>query len=82
MKQITIKIPTTLYDVRDIVRERTNRRYRHNKKVVTDMYNTILLRMKGNYWSADVSQYFRENFEHMDFNGTKGLLSQTLNKLK
>lgn len=86
MKHIELKlnIPTSIKDVKEMWKTHTDKRYSHNRKVVIKMYNTMLLKMKSNYWSNDISDYFRENFEYtsVDTNGCKNLLQNTLKELQ
>ncbi len=38
----TLRIPTSKADFNEIFREKSDKRYRHNKQVVRNMYNDIV----------------------------------------
>jgi len=80
MRTITFRIPTSWNEVKMLFKERTDKRY--IQKVLKEMYSDILFRLNSNYWSKDISDYFRKNFEYEDANGVKGLLNKYLKQLK
>lgn len=82
MKTITFRIPTSWNEVKMLYKERTDKRYIHNQKVLKEMYAEIIFKLSSNYWSKDISDYFRKNFEYDDANGLKGLLNKYLKQLK
>ena len=82
MKHISINIPTSLGEVKMMWKERTDERYKHNRQVLINLYDRMLSKMKSNYWSNDVSEYFRNNFETSEPNGCKGLLNDALKELQ
>ena len=46
---ITIKIPTSIKEVKDHFKEKQDKRYNHNKQVVRNMYNEIIAIIRANY---------------------------------
>lgn len=76
MKAVTLNIPTSIADIKMLLKERTNKRFNHNKKVLNDLYNDIMKDMKGTYWENDLSDYFRENYD------CKDLFNKALTKLQ
>ncbi len=60
MKTITFNIPTSFKEFRSMLKERTNKRYRHNAKVLLQLINDITAEVNSNYWSNDISETMKE----------------------
>lgn len=76
MKAVTLNIPTSIADIKMLLKERTNKRFKHNKEVLDDLYNDIITEMRGSYWKNDLSDYFRKNYD------CKDLFNKALKKLQ
>ena len=48
MKHIKFRIPTSISDIKQLIREKQDRRYNHNKQVVLNMYKEIVTYLKEN----------------------------------
>lgn len=46
MKHIKFRIPTSISDIKQLIREKQDKRYNHNKQVVRNMYKDILSAVK------------------------------------
>lgn len=46
MKHIKFRIPTSISDIKQLIREKQDRRYNHNKQVVRNMYKEIVTYLK------------------------------------
>lgn len=55
MKIVTFKIPTTFKELRSMLKERTNKRYQHNAKVLMQLVNDITAEINSGYWRNDIS---------------------------
>lgn len=62
MKIIKIKIPTSFSEVKAWWKERTSKRYKHNKKIIEDFAIEICEEIKSGYWSKDISDYMKKEF--------------------
>lgn len=60
MKTVTFNIPTTFKELRLMLKERTNKRYRHNAKVLLQLVNDIVTEVNSNYWSNDISETMKQ----------------------
>lgn len=57
MKNITIKILTSFYEVKAFIKERASKRYKHNIKVVNQIEVDIRNELNSGYWRRDISDY-------------------------
>ena len=48
MKHIKFRIPTSISDIKQLIREKQDKRYNHNKQVVRNMYKEIVTYLKEN----------------------------------
>ena len=49
MKHIKFRIPTSISDIKQLIREKQDKRYNHNKQVVRNMYKEIIATIRANY---------------------------------
>lgn len=62
MKIITLKIPTTISEIKDIINSRIDKKYKHNKGLFNKIANEICDELKSGYWNKDMSEYMRKEF--------------------
>ena len=55
MKTITFNIPTSFKEFRSMLKERTNKRYRHNVNVLLQLKNDITAENKRERWRINPS---------------------------
>lgn len=60
MKTITIKIPTSISEIKEYLKERASKRYKHNKEVFSDFAKEVSNEIESRYWSNDISEYMRK----------------------
>ena len=48
MKHIKFRIPTSISDIKQLIREKQDKRYNFNKQVVRNMYKEIVTYLKEN----------------------------------
>lgn len=56
MKTITFRIPTSIAEIRQMRRERTNKRYRNNVQVIREVIDGIIHIAHNSYWRNDISE--------------------------
>lgn len=57
---IYIKIPTRLSEIREFIKKRIDKKYKHNKMLFDDLYNDLIKELKSGYWNKDISDYMKE----------------------
>lgn len=57
---ITLKIPTSLSEINTLIKDRTDKRYKHNKSLFEEAYKRICKEINSNYWSKDISKYMKD----------------------
>lgn len=55
MRTITVKIPTSVKELRSMLKERSSKRYKHNAEVLKQFMQNIINEVESGYWSADIS---------------------------
>lgn len=55
MKIITIRIPTSYREWKNLIKERGASRKKHNQEVLWNFANAISREAQSNYWSKDIS---------------------------
>lgn len=65
---IYINIPTRWSEIREFVKTRIDKKYKHNKKLFDDLYDDIIDELKSGYWNKDISDYMKEQLTN-PFNG-------------
>lgn len=60
MKIITIKVFTSLSEVRTWWKEFKSKKYKHNRKLLFDLEKEICDEINNKYWSKDISDYARK----------------------
>lgn len=83
MKQITIKIPTSFSEFRQLFKEKTDRKFAHNKSVLIEFAKEIRITAKSGYWVNDISVTMKERVFGDSINSKLNqLLVQAIGKLK
>lgn len=59
---ITLNIPTSISELKDFLKSRTNKKYKHNKCLFDNIANEICEELKSGYWNKDISEYMRKEF--------------------
>lgn len=59
MKTITVKIPTSLKELRLMLNERSSKRYKHNSEVLNEFMQSIIQEVESMYWRKDISEYMK-----------------------
>lgn len=75
---ITLRIPTSLSELKALIKERTDKRYKHNKDLFNDVYNDICKELKSGYWDKDISKYMRDTIT----SPTNGVIAEIILKYK
>lgn len=60
MKIITIKVPTSISEVKELIMERISKRYKHNLSIVNKIEVDIREELNSGYWNKDISGYMRK----------------------
>lgn len=83
MKQITVKIPTSLSEIRQLFKEKTDRKFAHNKSVLIEFAKEIRKTTKSGYWVNDISSTMKERVFGDNINSELNqLLTEAIKKLK
>lgn len=59
---ITLNIPTSISEVKEIIKKNISERYKHNKVLFNNVANEICEELKSGYWNSDISEYMRREF--------------------
>lgn len=59
MKIITFRIPTSIAEVKQMRKERLDKRYRNNRQVIREVIDNIIKIAWDGYWRADISETMR-----------------------
>nr|DAU53047.1 MAG TPA: hypothetical protein [Caudoviricetes sp.] len=57
---ITLRIPTNLSEVKNLIKDRTDKRYKHNKSLFDEAYKRICSVINSGYWRNDISKTMRD----------------------
>lgn len=57
---ITLRIPTSFSEIKTLIKDRTDKRYKHNKSLFDEAYKRICKEINSNYWSKDISKYMKD----------------------
>lgn len=60
MKSLTINIPTSYQELRLILKERNDKRYKHNVDVLSKFANDIISEINSNYWNKDINYVMKK----------------------
>lgn len=83
MKQITIKIPTSFSELRKLFKERTDRRFKHNKSVLIEFAKSVHNTANSGYWRNDISESMKYRAFGLNENSElNALLHKSIDKLK
>lgn len=64
MKTITLRIPTSIAEFRQMRKEKINKRYRNNVQVIRDVINEIMWVAHDGYWRNDISETMLRRIFH------------------
>jgi hypothetical protein len=60
MKSLTINIPTSYQELRLMLKERNDKRYKHNVDVLSKFANDIISEINSNYWNKDINYVMKK----------------------
>lgn len=75
---LTLRIPTSFSEIKTLIKDRTDKRYKHNKSLFDEAYKRICKEINSNYWSKDISKYMKDTIT----SPTNGVISQILFECK
>jgi hypothetical protein len=75
---ITLRIPTSLSEIKTLIKDRTDKRYKHNKSLFDEAYKRICKEINSGYWSKDISKYMKDTIT----SSTNGIIAQILLECK
>lgn len=64
---ITLNIPTTICEIKDLIKSRTDKKYEHNKGLFNQIAKEICDELKSGYWNKDISEYMRKEFTNYPY---------------
>lgn len=82
MKTITIKILTSISEIKEYFKERASKRYKHNKKCFSDFAKEVSNEIGSGYWSNDISEYMRKTLTNPYSGKLNEIYRKYLSKLK
>lgn len=56
MKTITLRIPTSFKEWKEMMQERVTSRKKHNEQVLWDFFEAISREAQSGYWKNDISE--------------------------
>lgn len=60
MKSLTINIPTSYQELRSMIKERSDKRYKHNVDVLSKFAYDIISEINSNYWNKDINYVMKK----------------------
>ncbi|WP_373123762.1 hypothetical protein [Bacteroides caccae] len=60
MKTLTIKIPTSYKELQAMLKERGDKRYKHNVDVLSKFAYDIISEINSNYWNKDINYVMKK----------------------
>lgn len=83
MKEIRFRIPTSFSEARQIIKERTDSRLRHNQSVLREFTQEVSKLAYNGYWRNDISEEMKSRvFALKGSTSLLTLLTEYLQKLK
>lgn len=83
MKEFRLRNPTSFSEVRQILKERTDRRLRHNQYVLREFAQEVSKLAYNGYWRNDISDEMKSRvFALKGSTSLLNLLGEYLHKLK
>lgn len=64
MKTLTIKIPTSYNELRAMIKEQSDKRYKHNMDVLSKFAYDIISEIESNYWNKDISDVMKRSISN------------------
>lgn len=64
---ISLNIPTKWSEIKEIIKNRTNKKYKHNKDLFNQLAEEICEELESGYWSRDLSEYMRKEFTNYPY---------------
>lgn len=75
---ITLRVPTSLLEIKTLIKDRTDKRYKHNKSLFDEAYKRICAVINSGYWSKDISKTMKDTIT----SPTNGIIAQILLECK
>ena len=64
---MTLNIPTSISEIKDFIKSRTDKKYKHNKGLFDKISAEICDELKSGYWNKDISEYMRKEFTNYPY---------------
>lgn len=74
----TIRIPTSLSELKTLIKEKTDKRYKHNKSLFDEAYKKICHELNSRYWKNDISEYMLKELTSQ----TNGIITRIILEYK
>lgn len=78
MKTITINLPTSIRELRTMLKERRSKRFQHNVEVLRKLVKDIIQEVESGYWRNDISDIMKDRV----FNNSYGRIIAFYNNAK
>lgn len=83
MKEFRLRIPTSFSEARQIIKERTDSRLRHNQTVLREFAQEVSNLANNGYWRNDISSEMKSRvFDLKGSSRLQALLSKYVSKIK
>ncbi len=83
MKEFRLRIPTSFSEARQIIKERTDSRLRHNQTVLREFAQEVSNLANNGYWRNDISSEMKSIvFDLKGSSRLQALLSKYVSKIK
>lgn len=79
---ITLNIPTTISEIKDFIKSRTDKKYKHNKGLFNKIAKEICDELKSGYWNKDISEYMRKEFTTYPYGKVYEIMRKYKSQLK
>lgn len=77
-----INIPTKISEVRDIIKRRIDKKYRHNKSLFDSITKDICDELKSGYWNNDISDFMKKELTSYPYGKVYEIIRKYKSKLK
>lgn len=74
----TIRIPTNLSELKILIKEKTDKRYKHNKSLFDEAYKKICNELNSRYWKNDISEFMLKELTSQ----TNGIITRIILECK
>lgn len=79
---ITINIPTTFSEIKNLIGIKKSKRLRHNQIVIVELSRKVFERINDGYFDNDISTYFRKIMAKSGDKGLYDLFVEAYDKIK